>query len=83
MPPTRKRKKSTLATKLQLTIAILVKEGEGLLEFSNLFFGKLISHCDLLFGMKCNVLTGKCLCADFNVFAKLFSKVAGEVWILL
>ena len=28
----------------KLTIAILVEKGEGLLEFSNLFFGKLISH---------------------------------------
>ena len=30
----------------RLTIAILVKQGEGLLEFSNLLFSKLISHVD-------------------------------------
>lgn len=28
----------------KLTIAILIEKGEGLLEFGNLFFGKLISH---------------------------------------
>jgi len=27
-----------------LTIAILIEKGEGLLEFSNLLFSKLISH---------------------------------------
>jgi len=47
-PHTGERKELHGSTKLQLTIAILVKEGEGLLEFSNLFFGKLISHCVLL-----------------------------------
>jgi hypothetical protein len=29
---------------MKLTIAILIKEGEGLLEFSNLLFGELVSH---------------------------------------
>jgi hypothetical protein len=33
-----------LATK-QLTITVLIEKGEGLLELSNLLFGKLISHC--------------------------------------
>jgi len=28
-----------------LTIAVFIKEREGLLELSNLFFRKLISHC--------------------------------------
>jgi hypothetical protein len=27
-----------------LTIAVLIEQGEGLLELSNLLFGKLISH---------------------------------------
>jgi hypothetical protein len=29
----------------ELTITVLVEQGEGLLEFSNLLFGKLVSHC--------------------------------------
>jgi hypothetical protein len=29
---------------LSLTISILIKEAEGFLEFSNLFFGQLIGH---------------------------------------
>jgi len=35
---------SKVAALGRLTITILVKQGEGLLEFSNLFFGKLIGH---------------------------------------
>lgn len=30
----------------QLTIAVLIEQGEGLLELSNLLFGKLISHIE-------------------------------------
>ena len=33
----------------ELTIAILVKEGKGLLELSNLLFGKLICHGEIWF----------------------------------
>ena len=28
----------------QLTISVLIEKAEGLLEFSNLFFGQLVSH---------------------------------------
>lgn len=33
---------------LVLTISVLIKETEGLLEFSNLFFGQLVSHGESL-----------------------------------
>ena len=48
------------------TIAILVKETEGFLEFGNLFFGKLVRHgcccCWLLLGieMEGTCSLGKC-----------------------
>jgi len=35
---------SILRFRLSLTISILVKEAEGFLEFSNLFFSQLVSH---------------------------------------
>ncbi len=44
----------------KLTVTILVKEGKGLLKFSNLFFGELVSH----------VVVGGGLVYDFFVYRR-------------
>jgi hypothetical protein len=42
--PTKKTVEGTRNAAGELTIAVLVEQGEGLLEFSNLFFCELVSH---------------------------------------
>ena len=58
-----------MPTKIKLlTISVLVEKGESLLEFGNLFFGKLISHGGSINNLIANELVFV-LCA-FKCWAK-------------
>lgn len=63
---------------LQLTITVLVEEGEGLLEFSNLFFGKLISHGVIIQNQKTIIMMfvgDKCTIDSNAIVAKFLSSL--------